>query len=150
MLYRKYPPNQYHWNGLGGKIQEHETPLACIRREVLEEAGIDLGEAQRLSFAGIVTWPAGIDLTRASMGMYAFIAEFLLTWPIWEEERVTQEGILSWKSLAWVCDTENTEVVDNIAHFLPRMFAQEEPQEYYRDERGRGLTAVVVRPFTGV
>src|SRR5579863_6402527 len=122
MLYRNFAPNKDHWNGLGGKIREGETPLACIQREMLEEAGIDLGEAQRLSFAGIVTWPAGIDLTRASMGMYAFIAEFPLTWPIWEEERVTPEGILGWKPFEWVCDAENTDVVDNIAHFLPQMF----------------------------
>ena len=42
MLYRKRPPNQFHWNGLGGKLQKDETPQACVMREVLEEANIDL------------------------------------------------------------------------------------------------------------
>jgi 8-oxo-dGTP diphosphatase len=42
MLYRKRPPNQFHWNGLGGKLQKDETPQACVLREVLEEASIDL------------------------------------------------------------------------------------------------------------
>ena len=41
MLYRYRPPNQFHWNGLGGKLQEDETPQACVQREVLEEAEID-------------------------------------------------------------------------------------------------------------
>ncbi len=36
MLYRNRPPNQNHWNGLGGKIQVGETPLECAQREILE------------------------------------------------------------------------------------------------------------------
>lgn len=41
MLLRNRPPNAGLWNGLGGKISPGETPLDCVRREVLEEAGID-------------------------------------------------------------------------------------------------------------
>ncbi len=40
MLYRDRPPFARHWNGLGGKIEPDETPLACVEREVLEESGL--------------------------------------------------------------------------------------------------------------
>ncbi len=55
LLFRQRPPNAQHWNGLGGKIHAGETPLACIQREVMEEAGIDLQLASELRYAGIVT-----------------------------------------------------------------------------------------------
>ena len=100
MLYRNRPPNQQRWNGLGGKLKMHETPLSCIQREIMEEAEIDLHLAQQLRFAGIVTWAAGIgNQTDSSVGMYAFIADLPLDWPIWEGERTTPEGLLCW--IAW-------------------------------------------------
>lgn len=39
------------WNGVGGKIRENETPDACIRREILEETGLDLERIECLSIA---------------------------------------------------------------------------------------------------
>ena len=45
MLYRDRPPFARHWNGLGGKIEPGETPLACVEREVLEESGLNLRDA---------------------------------------------------------------------------------------------------------
>src|ERR1700738_2820489 len=59
MLFRNKPPNAQRWNGLGGKFQPGETPLMCVQREIMEEAGIDLHLAERLHFAGIVTWGSG-------------------------------------------------------------------------------------------
>jgi 8-oxo-dGTP diphosphatase len=38
-------------NGLGGKIDEGETPLEAVRREVREEAGLDIEEGQFREFA---------------------------------------------------------------------------------------------------
>jgi 8-oxo-dGTP pyrophosphatase MutT (NUDIX family) len=31
------------WNGLGGKLEEGETPADCARREVFEESGLRVG-----------------------------------------------------------------------------------------------------------
>ena len=144
MLHRSRPPNQGLWNGLGGKINAGETPLASVQREVLEEAGIDLAQSPSCRFAGIVTWPNGVDPTGPSKGMYAFLAEIPPETEIWEGERVTQEGRLCWKPLAWICDAQNTAVVENIAHFLPQMFSQKS-QEYYCDYQDGSLVQVVAR-----
>lgn len=44
VLIRKTHPvwQQGKWNGIGGKIEEDETPADCQRREFREEAGLDV------------------------------------------------------------------------------------------------------------
>lgn len=42
------------WNGLGGKFEPGETPEECARREVREEAGLEVGE---LRLHGVITFP---------------------------------------------------------------------------------------------
>jgi len=148
MLYRNRPPNQFHWNGLGGKLQENETPLACVLREVLEEANIDLHMAHRLRFTGIVTWDFGTGTTSpGSGGMYVFVADFQQASIIWEGDREVPEGLLCWKPLQWVCDLNNTAVVSNIPRFLPPMLSRDIQAEYrcnYHDEQ---LVELLVYPL---
>lgn len=147
LLHRNRPPNQDRWNGLGGKLEPGEDPLACVYREVAEEAGIDLARASEVRFAGLVTWPAGCDSTGPSTGMYAFVATLPDSWETWVGVRETPEGRLAWKPLAWACDEQNPDVVENISRFLPAMLAGAEPREYFCDYRAEGLVAVEVRPL---
>ena len=42
------------WNGLGGKLEPGEDVVACLRRELREEARID---ATSLRLRGTVAWP---------------------------------------------------------------------------------------------
>ncbi len=54
MMYRgrkPHDPNAGKWIGIGGKIEEGETPEECAIRETLEETGITLDS---LTFRGIV------------------------------------------------------------------------------------------------
>ena len=95
MLHRRWPPNAGMWNGLGGKILLCETPLDCVYREVLEEAGIDLRGFGSLRFSGVVTWKKGVDPTGPSTGMCAFVAELPDDWPVWEGAREVEEGLLA-------------------------------------------------------
>lgn len=109
---------------------------------MMEEAEINLHQAQELCFAGLVTWTFLNDHTLSSRGMYAFLARFAPDFPIWSD-RPTSEGLLSWKALDWVCDLSNSSVVSNIPHFLPRMLTDPKPQEYYCSYREGTLQAVV-------
>ncbi|NBC94926.1 MAG: NUDIX domain-containing protein [Deinococcus-Thermus bacterium] len=42
------------WNGLGGKAEPGEMPEACARREVREEAGL---EVDHLDYRGLIVFP---------------------------------------------------------------------------------------------
>lgn len=63
MLYRNKPPNAQRWNGLGGHIESGETPLVCVRREILEEAEIDLRQAQELRYRPAARVPLSLPKT---------------------------------------------------------------------------------------
>jgi 8-oxo-dGTP diphosphatase len=51
---RRDDPHYGKYNGLGGKLDPGEDVVACIRREVHEEAGI---ECDALTLRGTVSWP---------------------------------------------------------------------------------------------
>ncbi len=71
MLYRNKKDslsNKRYYRGLGGKVEQGENPIEGIKREVKEEAGIDINPIWR----GIVTFsnPSGMDWEA-----HVFIAE---------------------------------------------------------------------------
>lgn len=97
-------PHQGKYNGLGGKLDPGEDIVACIRREVREESGLECDE---LALCGTISWPGfgkkGEDwfgfifrIERWSGEPYTENAEGPLLWvdvdrvlslPLWEGDR---------------------------------------------------------------
>ena len=94
--------NAGKWIGLGGHMREDESPEECVRREVREEAGLELRE---LRLRGIITFILpdwGNELTflytaRAEEKELPDCAEGVLRWvpleevaelPLWEGDRI--------------------------------------------------------------
>lgn len=123
LLNREKPSWMGSWNGVGGKLEEGETPTECIIREVFEETSIKLENVQ---YKGIVTWKEdGIK----SGGMYAFTAsipdDFLYKTPI-----KVREGILDWKDIQWILNPDNTGVALNVPKYLPKMLNDDNMYEH--------------------
>lgn len=137
MLHRRNPPNQGFWNGVGGRLEPGESPLAGALREVFEETGYRIENAR---FAGVLTWdghaePAG--------GVYIFTAEVPPGEP---EAHPDDEGILAWKSRAWVVSAP--EVVENIHLFGPPVLEGAPAQEFHFEyEEGDRIVSYDFRPL---
>ena len=69
MLHRRRPPNQGLWNGVGGRIEAGEPPLAACLREVQEETGYRLATTR---FDGLLSW-SGHEFPDG--GLYIYTAE---------------------------------------------------------------------------
>jgi 8-oxo-dGTP diphosphatase len=57
LVHRNRRPDDPHfgkYNGLGGKVHPDEDVVACLRREVREESGL---ECEELVLRGTVSWP---------------------------------------------------------------------------------------------
>ncbi len=94
--------NAGKWIGIGGHLEEDESPEECIRREAREETGLELSD---LRLRGILTFILpdwGNELTflytaRSDTGKLADCPEGVLEWipvgnvpdlPLWEGDRV--------------------------------------------------------------
>jgi 8-oxo-dGTP diphosphatase len=118
MLQRRKPPNQGLWNGIGGRIEEGETPEQCALRETREETGYILAG---LRFGGLLTWE-GFEIPPGRL--YLFTAQAPDSEPL-----ETLEGTLDWKPSGWVFSSP--EVVSNIHVFGPQVIAGELPRRYH-------------------
>jgi 8-oxo-dGTP diphosphatase len=59
MVHRNRKPGDYHegkWNGLGGKMDPGESPIEAARRELEEEAGLNLAP-ERFHNLGVLHFP---------------------------------------------------------------------------------------------
>jgi 8-oxo-dGTP diphosphatase len=72
MVYRNKKPNDMHagkWNGLGGKFEPGESPEECVRREVLEESGLQIHDPR---LHGLLMFP---DFKGDDWYVFVFIAD---------------------------------------------------------------------------
>ncbi len=95
-------PNHAKWIGVGGHVEDGESPDQCFRREVTEETGLTL---TNLRLRGIVTFVSDLwedelmflytsdaftgELIECNEGELAFIPkEDLLSLPLWAGDRI--------------------------------------------------------------
>ncbi len=78
--------NKDKWIGIGGKIEEGESPFDCIRREVLEETGLF---PLSLRYRGIVTF---VSNEFESQHMHLFTCDAISG----ELNEFCSEGELAW------------------------------------------------------
>lgn len=101
-------PNRY--NGLGGHVERREGAAAAARREIREEAGL---EVRDLRLRGVITIDTG---EAAGIGLYVFTAEALS-----RETVASVEGTLEWVPAARAVELD---LVEDLFTLLPHVLAQ--------------------------
>ncbi|MGI6759293.1 MAG: NUDIX hydrolase [Bacilli bacterium] len=116
LINREKPSWMGRWNGIGGRIEDGETPDECAKRELFEETGMVVDDLQCLAKVG---WIISDDYETLG-GMYCYLGEIDHSKKIHTPVK-TDEGIIDWKKISWIMDEENTGIPDNIPTFLPGM-----------------------------
>jgi 8-oxo-dGTP diphosphatase len=114
MVHRNARPDdaQYgKYNGLGGKMEADEDVAACMRREIREEAGL---EVLSMQLRGTLSWPGFGKNGEHWMGFIFRIDRFAGTPP---ERNV--EGTLSWVPVE---DIPALNLWEGDRQFLPLVF----------------------------
>ncbi len=139
MINRNKAPWMGMWNGLGGKIQEDETPKQSIKREIQEELGVHISLHDILE-RGILTWNT---FEADGQGIHLFYVELDqldLAFPIQMDE-----GIIDLKRIDWITHLNNKGVAPNIKYFLPQLISSKiHVHCHFENEQ---LKEVVVKPL---
>lgn len=104
--------NAGKWIGIGGHLEENESPEECVRREAMEEAGVSLTD---LKLRGILTFilPAwGNELT------FLYTAKTEIS-----ELPECGEGVLKWIPIE---DVPNLSLWEGDRIFLPLLTSRED------------------------
>ncbi|REJ10430.1 NUDIX hydrolase [Halobacillus trueperi] len=113
LLNRNSPPVQGMWNGVGGKMEEGESPLSSVQREVAEETDLFL-EEHLFEYKGTISW--AIDGERSGE-MEAFIVRVDDN-ELYPAPAEIDEGILAWKNVSWILAADNHGVSPMIPYYL--------------------------------
>lgn len=95
LIHRAKEPNKGLYSPIGGKLETAigESPAQCARREILEEAGLDV-PIDRLNLAGVVSEEGYEGRTHWLMFIYRVRGAVSV------EERRIREGDLAWHDRA--------------------------------------------------
>lgn len=125
------------YNGLGGKLERDEDVVACVRRELLEEAAI---VPTSLRLRGTVSWP-GFGRDGSDHFGFVFVVDaFDGTPPLSNDE-----GVLTWERIDQL---HTLPMWDGDRHFLPLVFDSAVTQFHgvlpYHDGRPTGWSVTLV------
>lgn len=104
------------YNGLGGKVHSNEDIYTSMKREIKEEAGVDVVE---MELRGTMNWPGFGPKSEDWLGFIFLITKY-------EEEVFTscEEGDLHWVKIDQI---PNLPMWEGDEKFLPYVFAQNTP-----------------------
>jgi 8-oxo-dGTP diphosphatase len=131
LIHRNRRPDDPHlgkYNGLGGKLDAGEDIIACMKREIREEAGL---ECDHLLLRGTISWPG---FGKHGEDWFGFI--FLIADWHGEIRPSNAEGDLEWVDVDRILDLP---LWEGDRHFLPLVFNHDRRQFHgvmpYRDGR---------------
>ncbi len=114
LVHRNARPGDMHlgkYNGLGGKMERDEDAATCMRRELREEAGI---EVTAMQLRGTLSWPGFGKNGEDWLGFLFVITGYEGTPPA-----SNAEGSLEWIEIERIADLP---LWEGDRHFLPLVF----------------------------
>ncbi len=122
LIHRNTRANDMHlgkYNGLGGKLESDEDVVSGFKREVMEEAGIEI---EALTLRGTINWTG---FGKNNEDWFGFI--FLVTKFSGTPKTENPEGTLSWVAIDKILDLP---LWEGDRYFLPMVFG-DNPRQFH-------------------
>lgn len=157
-------PNKDKWIGLGGKCEEGESPEECVKREVKEEAGIDVNSVK---FRGIVTFISDQyeteymfvyssddftgNLKQSDEGtIYKIRKTNIMSLNLWEGDKIFLEKLLDNKDFFNITlRYEGDELKENVVEVSEEEAVREKYQKLVEVLTEKGLHISTMESITG-
>ncbi len=109
----KRQTDQHLWkyNGLGGKLEDNEDVVSCIKREIREESGLECNE---IILRGTISWP-GFGVNNEDWFGFIYRVDSFTGVPFPENE----EGVLGWHNIDQL---DKLPMWEGDRYFLPMVF----------------------------
>lgn len=114
LIHRQGRANDHHagkFNGLGGKMEPHESVSQCMEREIYEEAGIT---CNTMKLRGTISWPDFGPQGEDWLGFIFLISSFSGT-----PKTSNKEGTLAWHTIK---EIDKLPMWPGDKYFLPLVF----------------------------
>jgi 8-oxo-dGTP diphosphatase len=124
LIHRNARPDDEHlgkYNGLGGKLDPHESVTEGMKRELMEEAGITVTS---MSLRGTISWPGFGKNGEDWFGFIFLIDGF--TGAVYDKN---VEGTLSWEPVTRLLSGE-LPVWEGDKYFMPLVF-DDDPRAFH-------------------
>ncbi|MCW1970691.1 MAG: 8-oxo-dGTP diphosphatase [Anaerolineae bacterium] len=125
LIHRNTRPDDAHfgkYNGLGGKLDRHEHMTAGMKRELFEEAGI---EVTALHLRGMISWPGFGKYGEDWLGFIYLITDWTGTL-----KTRNDEGELVWVSVSTLLTPDALNLWPGDRYFLPLVF-DADPRQFH-------------------
>lgn len=124
LVKRNKKPYQNCWNGIGGKIENNETPIEAAIRECKEETNIDLTNPKLFVTC---KYPESNPINSGTIlnVIYDFVDVI--------EVEDNYEGHYEWKDIDFAMDFNSKEIAgcSNLAQFIKEILDIEEIKKFY-------------------
>ena len=124
LVKRNKKPYKDCWNGIGGKIEEGETPIDAARRECMEETNISMNNPKLL-----VTYVYPEDNPMNSNTRLNVIYDSVNETSVNDNE----EGHYEWKDVNFALDFNSKEIAgcSNLAQMIKEIYDIEDIKKFY-------------------
>ena len=124
LIHRNNRPGDHHlgkYNGLGGKLEPDEDIIAGLRREIREEAGLEIDQIQ---LRGTISWPG---FGKQGEDWFGFI--FRINRFSGSPHPKNEEGSLTWVPVSRLLNFD-LPLWEGDRHFLPLVFS-DDPRQFH-------------------
>lgn len=124
LVKRSKKPYQNCWNGIGGKLENGETPIDAAIRECKEETNIDLINPKLF-----ITYQYPLDNPSNSGTILNVVYDFIDEIPVLDNI----EGHYEWKDIDFAMNFNSKEIAgfSNLAQFIKEIYDLEDIKKFY-------------------